>query len=263
MSTIPSLERPTGLPPPNPSSAAPPSPTEAVGGRPRRRHRGLIIAGAIFFGIAALGIVGLGLDQALTHDLLSEDFSTDDGVFGSGERSEFEIDVYDGTYRMTTKEPLTYPIRSFGWFARTAYYVDIDATVVAFDADEAGVGLECIQDINADDMEAGYLFLAPTDGSGYLITKMVPDGAGEPEMLAEVEGPVAALRPGQHIGLSCGAKSLLPNAKTTITGTIDGVEVISATDGSYDSFDAAGLVFFSLQAGDSVQFDDVSATVPE
>jgi hypothetical protein len=237
--------------------------TPAAPSTPRRRYRWWVIVGAVILGVTALGIAGWGIDRTLTHDLLSEDFSVDDGAFASGERSAYEVDVHEGTYRMTVKSPLTFPIRSFGWFARTAYYVDIDATVVSVEADHAAVGVECVEDVNADSIESGYAFMVFTDGSGYALTKMVQDAGAEQKVLAAVEVPGVPLREGQHVGISCGVRSLMPNAKTTITGSIDGVEVIEATDGSFDSFDAAGLVFFSREAGDSVQFDDVTASVPE
>lgn len=237
--------------------------TPAAPSTSRRRYRWWVVVGAVVLGVTALGIAGWGIDRTLTHDLLSEDFSVDGGAFASGERPAYEVGVYDGTYRMTVKTPLTFPIRSFGWFARTAYYVDIDATVRAVEADQAVVGVECVEDINADSIESGYAFMVFTDGSGYALMKMVQDPGGEQEVLATVEDPGAPLREGQHVGISCGVRSLMPNAETTITGTIDGVAVIEATDGSFDSFDAAGLVFFSQEAGDSVRFDGVTASVPK
>jgi hypothetical protein len=161
----------------------------------RQRSRLEVESTAVILGVTALGIAGWGIDRTLTHGLLSEDFSVDDGAFASGERSAYEVDVYEGTYRMTVKSLSTFPIRSFEWFA-------------------------------------------------------------DSDMLTLTE---------RHTGTStaAGVRSLMPNAETTITGSIDGVEVIEATDGSFDSFDAAGLVFFSREAGDSVQFDDVTASVPE
>jgi hypothetical protein len=48
---------------------------------------------------------------------------------------------------------------------------------------------------------------------------------------------------------------------TAIIGMIAGVEVIRATDDTFDSFDAPTLVFFG-PSGSSAQFDDVNVRVP-
>jgi len=260
MNDIQSLEPPTGLPPPNLDNAAlptlPPSTSELTSGRARGRRRGLIIGGAIILGIAALSIVGLGLDQALTHDLLSADFSASDDTFKTGETDEYKLDVNEGSYRLTSTSAPTSPLMTFGWFARTAYYVEIEASVVRLEARDATLGLECAHSVAKED-NSGYLFLYdPSDG--YVLTK-VSDESGA-EVLERALG--VAPQAGTRIGISCGKRSLLPNAKTTITGSIDGVEVIRAEDGDYESFEAASLVFWPVNADDWIRFDDVTATVP-
>lgn len=203
-----------------------------------------------------LGIVGLGLDQALTHDLLSADFSAGDDTFKTGETDEYELDVDGGSYRLTSTSDPTSPLMTFGWFARAAYYVEIEATVVRLEASDAILGLECAHSVT-EQSNSGYLFLYdPSDG--YVLTKV--SHQSEIEVLERAPGvtPQADTR----IGITCGKRSLLPNAKTTITGTIDGVEVIRAQDGDYESFEATSLVFWPTNANDWIRFDDVIAIVP-
>jgi len=262
MNSIQNIDRPTVLPPPDlsgPVLSEGPSAIDGstIGRRPRRRRR-WIIGGAIVLGVAAIGLVGLGLDQMLTHDLLSADFSEGDDTFKTGETEQYALDLTDGSYRLTATVTPTSPLVTFGWFARTAYYADIEATIVDVDADGAIVGIECVHSAS-DSTNAGYLLMY-VPGDGYVLAKVSEDNNGVPEILQRVPG--APLEIGDHIGISCGVTSPLPTSKTTITGTVNGAKVISATDKSYDSFEAAALTFFPLRASDSIQFDNVTATVP-
>jgi len=248
------LQPPTGLPRPSPPRT--PAGPESTSGRRRGRHRGLIIGGAIILGIVALGIVGLGLDQALTHDLLSADFSASDDTFKTGETDDYTLDIVEGSYRLTSTSSPTSPLMTFGWFARTAYSVEIEASVVRLEAGAATLGLECANSVT-DQSNSGYLFLYdPSDG--YVLSK-VSSGSGA-EVLERAPG--VAPQAGTRIGISCGKRGLLPDAKTTITGTIDGTAVIRAEDGDYESFEAMSLVFWPTNADDSIRFDDITAIVP-
>jgi hypothetical protein len=262
MNGLQNLDHPTLLPPPDLSGAVlsegPSAADVSTAARRPKRRRWWIIAGAIALGVAVLGVVGLGLDQMLTHDLLSADFSEGDDTFKTGETDQYALDVNDGSYQLTATATPTSPLFTFGWFARTAYYVDIEATIVSIDADGAIVGIECVHSASGD-TNAGYVLMY-VPGDGYVLAKVSEDNNGAPEILERVSGaPPAA---GDRIGISCGVTSPLPTSKTTISGTINGAKVISATDKSYDSFEAAALTFFPLRAGDSVQFDNVIATVP-
>lgn len=262
MNGIQNLDPPALLPPPDLSNPGVPSATPAgdvsrSGHRPRRR-RWWIIGGAILLGLAAMSLVGLGLDQMLTHDLLSADFAEGDDTFKAGETDQYALDLTNGSYRLTATATPTSPLVTFGWFARTAYYVDIEAAIVSLDADGAIVGLECVHSASGSTNEGYVLMYVP--GDGYVLAKLSEENDGMPEILERVPGspPVA----GDRIGISCGVNSPLPNSETTITGTVNGATMVNATDKSFDSFEAAALTFFPLRANDSIQFDNVIATVP-
>jgi len=232
--------------------AGPPGPFAPPSPAPRPRRRGWLIAGFIALAIVGFGVITFGLDQILTHDLLNEDFSEDDGTFASGETAGFRLEIRDGSYRLTAFDSLTdEPLETFGFFARTAYNVHIQAEIRAFDATDAVVGLECVHSAGGGLAGARYLFTAGTSGDGYQLL-LVRDDIGSARTLATVDGP--ALRAGDRLGLACD--------NNAITGLINDLAVISSRDPVFDSFKAVALVFGSPE-GDWIEWDEVTAVVPE
>lgn len=245
----------TNLPPPK---MLPPPTAVAPDARPgnnlrRGRRTGWIIAGAMAIGIVVLGLFAFGSEQLLTHDLLGAEFTEDDKTFFVGEVSGYRSEVRDGKYRLTATSPSpTTPLETFGFFARTAYNVDIQADIVALDTDDGAVGLECVNVAGGGAAGARYLFLAGTTGDGYSIA-LVTNSIANAEVHANEGGP--QLRAGQRIGLRCSDRS--------VTGLVDGKAVIAIRNPAFDSFEAAALVFATQTEGDWVEFDHVTAVVPE
>lgn len=135
---------------------------------------------ATVIAIAAIALVGCDEDAMheafnLQHDLLITDFAEGDGSFVTSDEAHASVETYDGTYRMTAKQPLDMPISSFGWFSRTAYNVHNDVTVVRVNSDDAIVGTMCL-DGNACASEA--------DGDGLFVN---PELVGNVRQSGRVE----------------------------------------------------------------------------
>ncbi len=240
-------------PPPPPASLPPPSPAaRVVPPAPGRRPRTRWMIGVVV-GVAVLGLLVVGLDQVLTHDLLSEDFSEDDGRFFAGEIEDYRSEVRDGRYRLTaTTSSPELPLESFGFFARTAHNVDIHADIAALDAPGATVGLECAHSAGDGRAGARYLFTASTVGDGYTL-ELVTGTLADARVLETAPGP--ALEAGQRIGLRCNDGA--------VTGLVDDTPVIIVNEPIFGSSEAVALVFGPHEEGDWIEFDEVTAVVPE
>jgi hypothetical protein len=217
----------------------------------------VIAASALALAAAGMGIFAIGADRVLTHDLLSADFTEGDDTFKSGATAEYALDQGDGSYRLASTTEPTSPLVTFGWFARTASYVDIQATIVEVEADDPAIGIECVHKATSG-ANAGYAFIY-IPGDGYVLAEANGADNGV-DVIESVRGEPP--RAGQHIGISCGVASPLPGATTKIAGGIDGTVLIQTTDDAYESFAATALLFWPSDANEWIRFDDVTAEVP-
>jgi hypothetical protein len=171
--------------------------------------------------------------------------------------------VRDGRYRLTaTTSSPSVPLENFGYFKRddVGYFkltpndVDIQADVVAVDAGaQAVVGLECVHSASGGVAGARYVFTVGSGDEPYWL-RFIPDQSHPTQPRLAVEsGP--PLRAGQRLGLQCNDHS--------ITGLIDDTAVISFADPTIETFEAAALLFWADTKGDWVEFDNVTAVVPE
>jgi hypothetical protein len=206
-------------------------------------------------GILVLPACGAIDDAVLTHDLLDADFTEDDGTFATGENRDYRSEVVDGKYRVVDIAPGHGPfMESFGFFARTAYNVIIEARIAALDAPDSAIGLECVHAAGGGRVGERYVFTVSTSfGDRRFVLGFIESYESGVEELAFADGaPVGA---GQRISLHCDNRA--------ITGLVDGEPVVSFGEPVVDSFKAAALVFSPWAEGDWVEFDDVTAVVPE
>lgn len=227
---------------------------------PRRSRRWIwfVVAAAVLVvgaGGCGLLLLGVGLDQALTHDLLDARFTNSAEPFhegtGDARTGPYRFEVRDGRYVVTATAADAQRAVTVGEFARRAYTVDLTATLVARD-EGSWAGLGCLGN----------------DGTGYTM-EVGPTGtrlwrvAGSAVTLLDEDGTAVSADSPHQLRLSC-HQSLNPSDQT-ITGRIDGREVVSGTDGNppTDGFDYAGLTLLPAGAGSSATFDDVVGHVPE
>ena len=220
------------------------------------------LAWVIAAGLLALPACSAVEDALLTHDLIDDDFTQDGGAFFIGETGDYRSEVLDGKYRVTNTGTGAPVLETFGFFARTAYNVVIEADIAAIDAPNSSVGLECVHSAGGGSSGERYVFMvnmargplgdeASRFGLGFMDAENSPV-----EELAVAGGD--SVNVGQRIGIHCDNRA--------ITGLIAGEPVVQWLDPEYDSFEAAALVFAPWQAngeGEWVEFDDVTALVPE
>ena len=231
-------------------------------GRWSRRWVWLAVVGAaavlLAGGCGILVLLGVGMDRALTHDLLDARFATTAEPFhegtGDARTGPYRFEVRDGHYVVTAVAPDDARAVSVGEFARRAYTVDVAATVLTRD-EGSWSGLGCLG--GDDDDGAGYLMEVGPDGA-----RLWRIGVGEGTLLDEDATAVSGDSP-HRLELSC-HQSLNPWDQT-ITGRVDGREVVSASDGDppSDGYDYAGLTLLPSGAGAGATFDDVAGDVPE
>lgn len=213
--------------------------------------------------IIAAGILALpACGAVLTHDLLDADFTSGGGAFFTGEGEDYRSEVVDGKYRVTNIGTGAPTLETFGFFARTAYNVVIEADIAALDAPGSVVGLECVHAAGGGSSGERYVFLVnmkegslDEEASRFSLGFQESDDTPV-EGLVFVDG--APVDVGQRIGLHCDNRA--------ITGLVDGEPVVQWPDPVVDSFKAAALVFMPWETngeGDWVEFDDVTAVVPE
>lgn len=226
----------------------------------RPRWWAAAIAGGIVVAVLAMAY---GLEQGpLTHDLLDEHFAEDDGSFSTGETDDgsYRAEIRDGRYRLTANgDPGDEPTESFAYFARTAYNVDIETDVAAFDIDDGIIGLECVHAAGDNRAGARYAFSigvgAPNDDDRYQLVFIDATMTSFWDDVIQFEGaPGPAPAPGQRIGLHCDGDR--------ITGLVDGEPVVTIDDPLVDSFKATALLFGTWDTGSWVEYDDVVAEVP-
>ena len=197
-------------------------------------------------------------DAIFTHDLLDADFTNDDGTFATGENEWYQSEIVAGRYRVSTIANDGPVMESFGFFTRIAYNVEIEARIVAINATDSAVGLECVHAAGNGRAGQRYVFMAstsegpPADRASRFGLGFMSNGSAVEELALADGDPVGA---GQRIGLHCDDRA--------ITGLVDGEPVVSFSEPAYDSFKAAAVVFAPQTEGDWVEFDDVTAVVPE
>lgn len=213
-------------------------------------------------GILVLPACGAIDDAVLTHDLLDADFTADDGTFATGETRGYRFEVVDGKYRFTDIAPGDGPImESFAFFARTAYNVVIEAEIAALDAPDSVVGLECVHAAGGGRVGERFVFTVntsngpPPDGASRFGLGFIESSDSWVEVFELAFADGDAVGAGQRISLHCDNRA--------ITGFVDGEPVVSFDEPVVDSFKAAALVFSTRAEGDWVEFDDVTAVVPE
>lgn len=229
--------------------------------RPRTARAVLVLIGVIVVVgggfVALLGILGLAMDQSLTHDLIATDFATSPDPFevGSGEEAgPYTFATEGGRYVITATADGSHSTVALGDFARLAYTVDLSTTVSGL-ADGSSASLSCS---GADDPLNGYYLQVGPDGASLLRQE---DGTA----VTLAEAPDVVLDDGAHIlELSC--HQSFPNpSDQTLTASVDGKQVLSAqeNDPVVDGYAYAGLGFWSEANGQRAAFGDVVATVPE
>ena len=220
-----------------------------------RLRRGLRLTAVAVAVTVLVGCDEEALHEALNlqHDLMDADFTEDDGTFFAGTIEDYRSEVVDGSYRLTDLTGEGPPLETFGFFSRTAYNVVVEADLVALDAPGAAVGVECVHAAGGGNSGERYVFMISTEGSEGFGLGFVESDLGDFQEVAWAPG--GPVRPGQRIGLHCDDRG--------VRGLIDGEQVVAAADPVVDSFKAAALVFSPGAKGDWVEFDNVTAVVPE
>jgi hypothetical protein len=204
-----------------------------------------------------LALVGVGLDQAITHDLLGEDFAQDAGTFGTGRFGDVAWAVQDGAYVGTNVSGSTASGSSFASYARTAYVADTSVDVVDV---EGAVGPGSQIGVGCADREGerGYVLLAGPDGSDVRIARL-EGGRVSADSLDRATG----LGLGTLRSLRLGCTPDPYGSDVELSGWVNGRSVLWTQDadglGSYASM-VLGLV--DVPDGAVVRFDDAVAVVP-
>jgi len=256
---------PLAMPPPWPGGGTPyPSPSPLP--NPARSKKGIPPWVWILVGLGALsllavgGLVVLGLNQALTHDLLKADFEKTAEPFHIGTQAGVEYGLVDGAYSIRQTESGSHVSVSFGEFRRPAYVVDLRSDVVAVAGQPlpTSVGLGCY---NRKDPPDGYVLLAAPDGSKAAIGRRAAGGR-DVTVLATYTAPTGTAQPVTLLELRCAIDSPLGSGMH-MTGSINGNVVVTASDSiGIGEFTGAALVMVADQLGAETRFDNVTATVP-
>jgi hypothetical protein len=225
---------------------------------PRRSRRvwlwvGLGVLVLALGGCGAVLLLGIGLDAALTHDLVDADFTESAEPFHTGsdpEAGAYAFELVDAAYRIRATGPNESIGSTVGEYARTAYTIDTSVEVVDVSGPDVTVAVGCVD----------------RQGRGYLFT-LGPDGAAiqraEPGELVTLVAEETAVLPAAPFTLALGCHQAMPNpSDTTITASVDGERLLSVTDDQVSGFDAVLLGLWPDTDDASVTFDDVVATVP-
>jgi hypothetical protein len=245
--------------PPQTQPFAPPVVIQFVPPPPRRRRRWWLWGGLITLALV-VGVAGIVvLDRVvLTHHLLKAEFTSAADPFKSGETGDYRFGVVQGTYQIQSKIAPSSPAEAYAWFVRTAYNVDVSADVIAVEdpTGRAIVGVGCFD--SPSDNDHGYVFLVGAQGYA-LMTADLPLN----DVLATLDKNHEWPPGGQRLGISCSPTSPVGSTDVEVRGYINGTEVISAADaGGFDTYRSVVLYLATEQAGVSVRFDNVTATVP-
>jgi len=243
------------LPPPNQASQVLAVDDALTDARPRRKWPWIVAIAGVVLAVGIVVLYGLS-ETVLTHELLEADFDSGAYPFVEDERKDYVVEVVDGEYRISAKTASpSEPAVAFAWFARTAWNLEAEATVVRVpDSDSAGVGIACIpESAEAPIFDGGFLFLVGGGEAGLIGTWGDDDSDRSVPM---------TLESGQRIGINCQSEVLTRNQP--VQGTIDGEVVLEIPNGHSEGFDRLALVYFQLPAdeADFAVFDDVSAEVP-
>jgi len=231
-----------------------PRPDSPLASRQTRRKwpwiAGIVIA--VVLALAAGLVLVAFHETALTHDLVDADFDSTPDPFGVGENDVYAYEVFDGAYRISAKtgNP-TEPASSGAWFARTAGFVEAEATVVEVPGSTGGVGIGCVAESAEGVFDGGFWFVVG-DGQGALLDVWSGDGFDDAEPMT--------LHAGQRIGITCASEFLTMDG--TVQATIDGEVVLERSNGNSDGFNRLTLLFYPASEDDSVVFDNVVAEVP-
>lgn len=213
----------------------------------------------VALGLAATLLAGVGVltvinQTVFTNQLLTSDFRKGSGPFVTKRTPDYLFDVTNGTYRiqaLTTEAESG--ARTFAYFARRAYLVDLVAEVASV-SPESSIGVACLARTSP---ATGYALLALTSG-GVGLARL--DEKDAPVPIA-ADGRLVVPTTDLTLGLSCRNESLM-GSSVSLTGYVNGREVISGTDEhGLSGFDAVGLLFANPAPGTEVRFRRVAAGV--
>jgi hypothetical protein len=212
--------------------------------------------GVLVLALGGCGVVvllGIGMDAALTHDLVDADFTETAEPFHTGSDSEvgaYTFELVDDAYRIRATGPNESIGTTVGEYARTAYTIDTTVEVVDVSSPDLTVAVGCVD----------------REGLGYLFT-LGPDGAAiqraQPGELVTLGTMEEVALPAAPFTLALGCHQAMPNPNdTAVTASVDGERLLAVTDDQVSGFDAVLLGLRPDTDDASVTFDDVVATVP-
>jgi hypothetical protein len=232
------------------------------GGRERRestRARAGFVCGIVGTALWALVtvvvvILAFTAGNAFSSRLLRADFRTGSRPFSTGVTPEVNYDLVDGTYRIQSRTSESGLVSSVAYFARTAYVVDMSAQVVSASGNSV-FGVGCLSSEHD-----GYYLLAATGGGVALGRKdEESDSNDRTRLIAANEG---AAVPANDVELRLSCSNSLVGSSVTLTGYVNGREVIQGTDSQgRDGFRMGALVFDSSTSGAEVRFSRADAVV--
>jgi hypothetical protein len=242
----------------------PPAGHAFAGPQPARKRRIPVwvwVLGAVAaLGALAVGVLFLlGLNAALTHELLDERFDSGGGVFETGTYGDTDYQVRDGTYVITSLTDSANSGFSYGKLARTAYAVHATVDVVSVTnggADPVFAGVGCT---TADGQE-GYMLSADSSGKAAMILRIEGDKVRQAPLASDETLNVGPLR---QLRLDCAVANPLGNS-VNITAYINGVKVLTAYEGQGASqYESMMLLMAASKNGAEVRFDNAKANVPD
>lgn len=230
-------------------------PDAAASGPRRRVWLWVVLVAAVLAvgGCGVLVLVGIGMDAALTHDLVDTDFSVGSEPFAVGsdpDAGAYAFELVDGAYRIRATGPNEEAASSVGEYARTAYSVDTMVEVVDVSAGST-IAAGCL----SRDL-FGYTFSVGPEGA--VLHRTATDGRREVATAEDARLPEAPFT----LEIDC-EQSLSNMNDLDISGWIDGRRVLSFTDTEAVS----GFAFVELglrpDSDDArATFGDVVAVVP-
>lgn len=229
------------------------------------------IALVVVLMLVGLAVLGLGLNAALTHDLVTTDFARSAEPFSTSDGHPYAFLLQDGTYAITATSPPSGPdglALSRAQFTREAFVADVSVTVSDVDHptdDLVGVGCDETVEPGAT-FDAGFVFLVGE--SRYAIIRYDASSVWSrsswfDDSIASTGG-APTLQPGDTLTLRCTAELLDQNV-ATLTASVNGEQVLEATSRRAHpgtGFLAMTLVFAASQSGDEARFDNAIASVP-
>jgi len=253
MDEVPPIDGPAPGSAPAPTDQGPPPETTPAHTPELSKKKGRILlwalAGLVALGLAGCGLVLLGLDAAITHDLVDADFTSTAEPFHTGTHGEYRYDLSDGAYKVTAKVGPTSAGTSLGEYERVAYNVDTSMRVLRVDGEDSMLTLGCM-----DQKYRGYELVL--DAEGAALGRVTDDGG---KILTSSDSTTLPSAP-FTMSISC---TRPPAGGVELKGYVDGRRVVQAdlANGTSD-WAYATVGYWPDSKGQSMVVDDVVAHVP-